>query len=199
MSRRYRALGRELRAEPEPRRRLPIVAMAGWVLRHLPELAILLLLVHAWRWAAARTGPLWTELLGVMLLCGGMSWGRSRRWLLAPVGCEFSRARLRAALAELRLTRRDGRPPIMFGVVPTATGERVWLLCPIRVAAEDIAEEADRLAAACFARGLRVARHRRWPAVVVLDVIRRDRQAGKPAMTWRLVLGAPARVTGHPA
>jgi hypothetical protein len=86
----------------------------------------------------------------------------------------LTRARLRAAFRELRLSRRSGRLPVTIALVPTAVGERVWLCCPIGVSAEDIADETDRLRAACFARDIRVTRDRRFSAFVVVEVIRRD-------------------------
>jgi hypothetical protein len=67
-----------------------------------------------------------------------------------------------------------GRLPVTLALVPTAVGERVWLCCPIGVCAEDIADEADRLRAACFAREIRITRDRRFSALVVVEVIRRD-------------------------
>jgi hypothetical protein len=57
-----------------------------------------------------------------------------------------TRARLRAAFHELRLSRRSGRLPFTVTLVPTAVGERVWLCCPLGVSAEDIASETDRCA-----------------------------------------------------
>ncbi|MCA1704173.1 MAG: hypothetical protein LC808_13270, partial [Actinobacteria bacterium] len=37
-----------------------------------------------------------------------------------------------------------------------------------------IADETDRLRAACFARDIRITRDRRFSALVVIEVIRRD-------------------------
>jgi hypothetical protein len=199
MSREVRALGRELQPGPESRRRSLPGAVAGWAFRHLPAIAFLLLLVRAWQWTNLRTGPLWTDVLACVLAAGVLRWSRSRRWLLAVGGCALTRARLRGALAELRLSNRDGRPPVILAVLPTAVGERVWLLCPVRVAAEDIAEEADRLRAACFARGVRVAQHRRFSALVVLEVIRRERRLHEVTSGSRQRPGAPARMAGHQA
>lgn len=177
MSRDARALGRELRPDPVPARRS--LSVAGWLARHLPELLLLFCLVRAWQWAAGRAGARWTGVACVAFVAAALCWERSRRWLLALGGCLLTMARLRAALAQLRLSGRGGRPPVLVGLWPGATGERVWLLCPVRVAAEDIADEADRLAAACFARAVRVSRHRTWSALVVLDVVRRKEPASQ--------------------
>jgi len=172
MNRELRALGRELRAEPEPGRGWR--AARGWLLHHLPEVLAAGLLVYAGQAAQARLGPLWAGLLAAGLAGAMIGWGRSRRWLVALAGYLVTRSRLRPALAELKLSRPDGRPPRTLLVLPTAVGERVWLLCPVRVAVEDIAGETDRLCAACFAREVRVTGSRRFSALVRVEVIRRQ-------------------------
>jgi hypothetical protein len=174
VSREYRALGRELRPGPEATHRSLLGRVLGWVFRHLPEILLVLLLIHLWQITAQQIGPLWTNVLTVAAVIGLVWWRRSRRWLAAMVGCLLTRARLRAAFTELRLSRRSGRLPFTVALVPTAVGERVWLCCPLGVSAEDIAEETDRLRAACFARDVRVIRDRRFSALVVVEVIRRD-------------------------
>jgi len=75
---------------------------------------------------------------------------------------------------EVRATNHDGRLPLFLSVVPAPFGERVRLWCRAGVSAEDIADEAERLRAACFAREVRVTRDRRWSSLVILDVVRRD-------------------------
>jgi hypothetical protein len=115
----------------------------------LPEILLVVLLVRIWQVTAEQIGPLWTNILAVATAVGLMWWRRSRRWLSGVVECMLTRARLRAAFRELRLSRRSGRLPVTLALVPTAVGERVWLCCPIGVCAEDIADETDRLRAAC--------------------------------------------------
>lgn len=183
MRREYRTLGRELRPGPEIKRRSVWGRLVGWVFRHLPEILLVILLIRVWQVTAERIGPLWTNILTVALVVGLVWWRRSRRWLTAAVGCMVTRARLRAAFAELRLSRRSGRLPFTVALVPTAVGERVWLCSPIGVSAEDIADETDRLRAACFARDVRVTRDRRFSALVVVEVIRRDPLAATTPVT----------------
>jgi hypothetical protein len=183
VSREYRALGRELRPGTEVKHRSLLGRALGWVFRHLPEILLVVLLVRVWQVTAEQIGPLWTTILAVAAAVGLVWWRRSRRWLSAMVGCMVTRARLRAAFTELRLSRRSGRLPFVVALVPTAVGERVWLCCPIGVSAEDIASETDRLRAACFARDVRVARDRRFSALVVVEVIRRDPLADTTPVT----------------
>ena len=174
VSREYRALGRELRHGPTLQRRSLLGRVLGWVFRHLPEILLIVLLVHLWQITAGQITPLWTNILSLAIAVGLVWWRRSRRWLSGLLGCMLTRARLRAAFAELRLSRRSGRLPLTLALVPTAVGERVWLCCPIGVCAEDIADETDRLRAACFARDIRITRDRRFSALVVIEVVRRD-------------------------
>ena len=174
MSREYRALGRELRPGRRISRRPLLTRLAGWVFRHLSAIVLLLLAIRVSQWSAAHVGPLWTATAAVALAAGALCWRRSRRWLAAAAGCMVTRARLRAAFGELRLSSRNGRLPLILAVVPSPVGERAWLICPVGVCAEDIADESDRLRAACFAREVRITRDRRFAALVAVDVIRRD-------------------------
>jgi hypothetical protein len=163
-------------------------------LRHLPEILLVVLLIRVWQLTAEQIGPLWTNILAVATAVGLVWWRRSRRWLGAIVGCLVTRARLRAALGELRLSRRSGRLPVTLALLPTAVGERVWLCCPLGVSAEDIASETDRLRAACFARDIRITRNHRLSALVIVDVIRRDPLADTTPVTSPL--GRHCQVVG---
>jgi hypothetical protein len=104
------------------------------VVRHLPEILLLVLLIRLWQITAEQIGPLWTNVLTLTIAVGLVWWRRSRWWLIGVLGCTLIRARLRAAFTELRLSRRSGRLPVTLPLVPTAVGERVWLCCPIGVA-----------------------------------------------------------------
>jgi hypothetical protein len=181
--REYRALGRELRHGSEVRRRSLLTRLVGVVLRHLPEILLVVLLVRVWQITAEQIGPLWTNILAAATVAGLVWWRRSRWWLTAALGCLLTRARLRAAFRELRLSRRSGRLPLTVALLPTAVGERVWLCCPMGVSAEDIADETDRLRAACFARDIRITRNRRFSALVLVEVIRRDPLAATTPVT----------------
>jgi hypothetical protein len=174
VNREYRALGRVLQPVVMVPRRGLARRLAGFLFRNLPELLLILLMLRVWQAVNGKIGPLWTDLAAAVLCGVAVGWSRSRRWLLAALGCVVTRARLRAAFVELRLCRRSGRTPMVVAMRPTPVGERVWLVCPVGVAAEDIADEADRLRAACLARDVRVTRDRRFSALVVVDVIRRD-------------------------
>jgi hypothetical protein len=173
VSREFRWLARELRPAPVRRRSIAAAAL-GLLFRYLPETAAVLGLVWLWAALADRLGD-WPAAL-VMAATGSLLvwWPVSRRVLVALLGYVVTRHRLRTALVELRLTSRAGRLPLVLWQVPTPVAERVRLWCRAGVSAEDIADEAERLRAACFAREVRVTRDRRWSSLVILDVVRRD-------------------------
>jgi hypothetical protein len=173
MSREFRWLARELRPGPRARRSALAVVL-GWLLRHLPEIVAVLLAVKLWSASVGPVGRLWTVLFVAAMAGAAVSWQRSRRWLLALLGCLVTRYRLRTALIELRLTTRAGRLPLTLWPARTPVGERVWLWCRAGISAEDIADEVDGIRAACAAREIRVTRDQRWAALVVIEVIRRD-------------------------
>jgi len=175
MSRReFRGLARELRPQSREQRRSVLVRLIFFGLRHLPEIILIWLVIRGWQTATHRFGSAHTELALGALAIALVGFRRSRRGLLAVGGCVVTRARLRSAFKELRLSRRSGRVPFTLGLRPTSVGERVGLLCPVGVSAEDIADEAERLRAAVFAREVRVTRDRRFSALVLVEVIRRD-------------------------
>lgn len=180
VSREHRRLVRMLRPPPVHR---PSVAraVAGWVWRHLPELLLVVLLVRFWAWASPRIGPQWTVAAIAALGLAVFGWPVSRRAVLAVGWCAVTRHRLHTALVEVRATTRDGRLPLFLAVMPAPFGERVRLWCRAGISAEDLADESDRLRAALWARDVRVTRDRRWSALVVVDVVRRDPLAdGRP-------------------
>jgi hypothetical protein len=169
----FRGLARELRPV-QVRRRSVLQVAAGWLWRHLPEIVGLFLVLRAWAWSARSIGPTWTAALAGALVAVALGWGRSRRWLAAGLGCWVTRHRLYTAMVEVRLSTRAGRLPLFLAVVPTPVGERAWLWCRAGISAEDTADEIDRIRAALAARDVRITRDRRWAALVLVEVIRRD-------------------------
>jgi hypothetical protein len=172
--REFRGLARELRTQPREQPRSVLVRLVFFGLRHLPEIVLIWLAIRGWHAATHRFGSMHVELVAGAFAMILVSFRRARRGLLAVGGCIVTRARLRSAFKELRLSRRSGRVPFTLGLRPTSVGERVWLLCPVGVSAEDIADEAERLRAAVFAREVRVTRDRRFSALVLVEVIRCD-------------------------
>ena len=84
--------------------------------------------------------------------------------------------RLRSAFRELALTTWAGRTPAIVWSAPCPEGLRVHVLCPAGIAAGDLQEVREQLAAACFAADIRVERDPRHATVVVL--VDRDPRPG---------------------
>jgi hypothetical protein len=132
--------------------------------------------------------------IAAAVVAAALGWPRSRRWLAAGLGCWVTRHRLHTAMVEVRLSTRAGRLPVFLAVLPTPVGERAWLWCRAGISAEDMADEIDRIRAALAARDVRIIRDRRWAALVVVEVIRRDPLA---ASTIRSPLADLLAEEGH--
>jgi hypothetical protein len=104
------------------------------------------------------------------------------RWLIGGMFYVLLvRHRLRTALVQLGCRNRSGKLPWLVWWHPTPVGARVWLALVAGMSAKQIEESADALAAACWARQVRVDTSRRWTAFVRVDVISRDPlESGNP-------------------
>jgi hypothetical protein len=99
-------------------------------------------------------------------------WGR--RFIVGWFFVLMVRHRIRTALVQLGSRNRSGKLPWLVLWCPTPVGERVWLALVAGMSPEQIEESADALAAACWARQVRVEKNRRMTAFVRVDVIRYD-------------------------
>jgi hypothetical protein len=98
----------------------------------------------------------------------------SRRFVTRRFWCVLARHRIQKLCFEARLHTRAGRLPLVLWTRPTKVGERAHVLCRAGICAEDFEDHIDQLRAACFARGARITRNRRWSHLVTIDIIRRD-------------------------
>ncbi len=99
-------------------------------------------------------------------------WGR--RFIGGWFMVLLARHRIRTALVQLGSRNRSGKLPWLVLWYPTPVGERIWLALVAGMSPEQIEESADALAAACWARQVRVEKNRRMTAFVRVDVIRYD-------------------------
>ena len=105
------------------------------------------------------------------------------------------RHRLRTALVQVGSRNRSGKLPWLVWWHPTSVGARVVLLLVAGMSAKQIEESADALAAACWARQVRLDTNRKMTAFVRVDVIRRDPlESGQPIGSRLL---SPLRRTKH--
>jgi hypothetical protein len=139
-------------------------------------------LVVLWRWryeagllAAAilvprLAGPVWAAAAGLTLLAAAsMPFGRRRVW------CVVTAHRVRTGCKQAWVHTRDGRIPVVVRTRPVPAGEEVLLWCPAGTAAGDLTTAG--LAAACWAREVRVEADRRHRQLVRLTVVRHDAAA----------------------
>jgi hypothetical protein len=155
------------------------------------------LLLALWRWSieiilAVLLLIMWFHLAAVMpnyaVACvmafpvvAACNFKRGRRLITGWCYVLFVRHRLRTALVQFGSRNRSGKLPWLVWWYPTPVGARVVLLLVAGMSAKQIEESADALAAACWARQVRVDTNRRMTAFVRVDVIRRDPlESGKP-------------------
>ena len=168
---------------------------AGTAWRWRTELAILTLTAAAlWRLALLITLT-WAglALAGLMLVVLAMP--PSRRFITRRFWCVLTRHRLHRLCYEARLHTKAGRLPLVMWTRPTKVGERSWVLCRAGICAEDFADNAAQLAAACFAREARVTANPRWSHLLTIDIVRRDTLAASHSVPSTL----PALPGQHPA
>ncbi|MEU7893603.1 hypothetical protein AB0B45_12135 [Nonomuraea sp. NPDC049152] len=101
-----------------------------------------------------------------------------RGWLVAHAWCVASRHRLQRVCLETTMHTRSGRIPLILWITPTAVGEKALVLTRAGICAEDFEAFAGEIEAACFARDVRIHRHRRWTHLVIVEIIRREAPAG---------------------
>ena len=171
--------------------RNPAVRVAALLLRLRAELFVLTLLLTAW----IMLGPDHTPgpdgamvevpgtgldttaraalFAGVALVLVGLPW--TRRLLFHRAQAVLTRHRVRQALLECRvLNSRSRACPLTLWARPTRVGEVVWLFLRAGIGPHAVEEQAEELAATCFARECRVTA---WPSslnLVRVEIIRRD-------------------------
>jgi hypothetical protein len=147
------------------------------------EIAVLavIVLVALVTVGAATRGSWWpfVALTGAVSVPAATRAGRG--WVTARFWCVLSRHRIQTVCLETPMHTRSGRIPLVLWITPTAAGEKALILTRAGVCAEDFEAFAGEIEAACLARRVVVARHRRRSALVTLEIIRRDAPAGVAA------------------
>jgi hypothetical protein len=151
-----------------PRRPLPPAVAWRWryeiaVAVAVPAAVVFLLAIMGWRWTMADG-----VVFGIFLsACPPV-----RRAIIARARCVVTAHRIRTGCAEAYLVSRRGALPLIYSTSPTPFGERVRLWCPAGILAADFESAAELLAAACWARAVRIVRDPERPHLVTVDVIR---------------------------
>ncbi|WP_327088168.1 hypothetical protein OIE66_38565 [Nonomuraea sp. NBC_01738] len=101
-----------------------------------------------------------------------------RGWAVAHFWCVVTRHRLQRTCLETTMHTRAGRIPLVLWITPSPAGEKALIMTRAGISAEEFEAYAEELAAACWARSVRVFRHRRWASLLVVEVVRRDETPG---------------------
>jgi hypothetical protein len=144
--------------------------------------------VAAWRWryelglavglpiaviALVSAGEV-RAVLWVSVLCGVISASPAvRRLVIARAWCVITPHRVRTACAQSWVHSRGGKIPIVLLTTRGSFGERTYLWCRAGTSPEDLVWARSRLAAACWAADIEIARHEHYAQLVRLDVVRR--------------------------
>jgi hypothetical protein len=110
----------------------------------------------------------------VALLTGALLWPCSRRRLGAWVWRVITPHRMRTGCMHAWVQSRHGRLPVVLRSRATDFGERLLVWCRAGIIASDLEMARDIIAAACWARDVRVIPLDRYRHLVILEVIRRD-------------------------
>jgi len=139
-------------------------------------------LLVAWRWRyelvtaatlvllTVRVGALWT-VLGGLVVGAAFAVFRPLRWRF---WCIVSQHRVRTGFAQAWLHARAGRLPMILWTRPVREGEQLLVLLRPGLSAADLTAAAPVLAAACWAREVRVEPHPTRAALARLVVVRYD-------------------------
>lgn len=88
-------------------------------------------------------------------------------WIVTP-------HRVRTGMAQAWVHSRDGKIPVVLRTSQQRYGERVHVWCRAGTSVEDFIWAQHLITAACWARDVRVSCSKRYPHVVILDIVRRD-------------------------
>ena len=149
----------------------------------------------AWRWRAelillaAALAALWRLSLLITLTWAALALAalvlavlavpHSRRFITRRFWCVLARHRLHRVCYETRMHTRSGRLPLILWVRPTSAGVRAHVLCRAGICAQDFADNAPEIAAACYARAAQVTPNRNWSHLLTIDIMRGDLLAPK--------------------
>jgi hypothetical protein len=138
------------------------------------EITLFVLLVITWFRLRAHMPNYAVAAVLVVPFAIGCNFPHVRRLLIGWCWVLIVRHRFRTALVQTGVRNRSGKLPWIVAWRPTPVGERVTLLMVAGMSATDVENAAEAIAAACWARQVRVDKNRRSAAFVRVDVIRRD-------------------------
>jgi len=147
----------------------PHPVLVGWRWRY--ELGSLAGLAASW----VYIGALWTVQTGLVLGAVTVSVPELRRRAWHRVRCVGTAHRVRTACKHAWIHSRTGRIPAVLWTRPVDEGEQVLLWCRPGTTVEDLELARPALTAACWAQDVRVVQHPDRAHLVLLTVVRRQR------------------------
>lgn len=164
-------LGREFgRSLVRPARPNPLVVLWRW--RY--EIGLPAVTAVAATASVRALGWPWTVGSAVILVSGLLGRREVRRWSVIRAWCVITQHRVRVGCAHAWIHSRSGKLPAVLWTSPGDYGERVVLWCRAGTTAADLEAARHLLAAACWARDVRVVPDPDHAQIVALRVIRRD-------------------------
>lgn len=149
------------------------------------EITVGLVLLVMWMLLSDATSNLWALLVLAALTGGVVGWPPVRRRVAAFAWCAVTRHRLRMCFAQFVRATTATRAhhvglPLVLLARPTPAGVRVWVWLRPGLDLTDLDGKTDKLAVACWAALVRVARvSERHAALLRIDVTRRDPLAAR--------------------
>jgi hypothetical protein len=108
-------------------------------------------LIYGWTELASHTNLLW-RIISVAVITGVPAAVRPvRARINAVLWCLAVRHRLRTCFSEFIITNRTGSLPLILWAAPTPVGERVWIWLRPGLAMDNIMDQLDKIAVACWA------------------------------------------------
>lgn len=171
---------RALEVFSRPKQSLPVqLLLVAWRWRW--ELIAITFLVIAYQLLVDATGG-YALLIMTGVFVALMLIPPTRRFIRTRIWCVIVRHRLRACMSEMRTLNYSGNLPFILHTHGTKVGESTWLWMRPGLSMDDLEGRTENIAAASWAREVRIARSRRLAALVRVDTVRRD-----PLTTKRIV------------
>lgn len=142
------------------------------------EITVAVTLLWGWMALAEATSTVVTLLVVALVVGVPAAWPAARRRISAWAWCVIVRHRLRlcfAAFIHAAGTVQAGTRPLILLARPTPAGERVWVWLRPGLSLSDLEGRMDKLAVACWAKDVRVAREKSSSAALIrVDITRRN-------------------------
>jgi hypothetical protein len=150
----------------------------GLMIRARAELTGIAVVVTVWFVASDQFGPDATIIGMATVTLVVFAVPVSRRFVVRRVWCVITRHRMRTCFAQTRTMTHHGRMPFLWWSRPSPVGERLRVWLPAGLCVKDLENNRDELAAACWAREVRITPVRSQAALVIVDVVRRNPLGG---------------------